>query len=52
MKPKIFYTKRSLPLILEAIGYKEEFGYINYQGKKVKVSDVAGFQKDVGIITK
>lgn len=53
MKPRIFYTEDCLPLILKALGYEiNEDGYIIDGEKKIHKSDILGFQKGIGIITK
>ena len=53
MKAKLLFTDRSLPLILEALGYElDDKGYITSGGNKIHKSDILGFQKGIGIITK
>lgn len=56
MKPRIFYTESALPIILEALGYKEES---RERGRKFKIKCVeykggccekCGYDKYVGAL--
>ena len=55
METRIRYTDAALPFIMEALGYEKDGEYITKGGefifrfgKKVKLSDVIGFDKDIG----
>lgn len=56
MKSRLTFTDESLPLILEALkdsmGFEIKEDHIIYEGKKIMNSDILGFHKELGIITK
>jgi len=51
MKPKLIFTERALPLILEALNIPFKDGIvIGPNGEKIEMKKIIGFQKSVGII--
>jgi len=58
MKQRILYTKSAEYFIFEAFGFGEKNGFLTKKGKfvkkfnkRIKVDDVKGFSKSLGIIT-
>lgn len=50
--PKLLFNDRSLPMILEALGYEaDEKGFITENGKKIHIDSIVGFNKELGVIT-
>jgi hypothetical protein len=57
-RPRILYTEKTLAFVMEALGYEtnddfitKEGNYIIKNGERVKLCDVIGFSKKIGVIT-
>ena len=57
-RPRVLYTENTLPFVMEALGYEINGDFITKNGdyiikndERVKLCDIIGFSKKLGVIT-